>query len=329
LVTRLSLPNNDWSLTENHDIYSFCKRFFTEYQFDLIHMHSMQVLTCSVGVAANDLNIPYIVTLHDAWWLSRYMFLIDEFGNAVDPANPLSGGSAKGQDEIKTLLARDKTLRNVLKNAKMRLAVSQKFADLYMSAGVVDVQVHENIVEPFEVYERQPEPDGKIVLGFIGGMSKHKGYNLFRQALEEGEFENFKALVVDSSLYPGETYEVIWGKTKVKFIPKIKQDEIGKLYAQMDVLIAPSIWPESFGLVTREALMAGVWVISSMRGAIGDAVNNGQNGELMSDCTPCNLKNIISGINKIKFNPNFIPDEHSFHSYCKQLVQFYEQCYEK
>ena len=281
LVTRLSLPNNDWSAAENHDVYSFCKRFFTEYQFDLIHMHSMQVLTGSVGMAAKDLNIPYIVTLHDAWWLSRYMFLIDEFGNSVDPANPLSGGSVKSQDEIKALLTRDKILRDVLKNARTRLAVSQKFADLYMSAGVADVQVHENIVEPFEVYERQPDPDGKIVLGFIGGMSKHKGYHLFRQALEEGEFDNFKALVVDTSLNEGETHETIWGKTRVKFIPKVKQNEIGKLYAQMDVLVAPSIWPESFGLVTREAMMAGVWVIASDIGVIGEDVVEGENGNVI------------------------------------------------
>lgn len=293
LVTRLSLPNNDWTVPENQGVFNFCKRFFAEYQFDLIHMHSMQVLTASVAIAAKELNIPYIVTLHDAWWLSRYMFLIDEFGNAVDPANPLSGGSVKSQDEIKTLLARDKILRNVLKNAKLRLAVSQKFADLYMSAGVVDVQTHENIVEPFEVYERQPETDGKIVLGFIGGMSKHKGYHPFRQALEEGEFDNFKALVVDTSLNEGESHETIWGKTKVKFIPKVKQDEIGKLYAQMDVLVAPSIWPESFGLVTREAIMAGVWVIASDMGAIADIIINDSNGNVVP------LKEMVESIKNV------------------------------
>jgi len=324
LVTRLSLPSNDWFKADDEGVFNFCKRFFAEYQFDLIHMHSMQVLTGSVGIAAKELNIPYIVTLHDAWWLSRYMFLIDEFGEAVDPSNPLSGGSPKNKEETKALMHRDGVLRGVLSRAKSILAVSQKFADLYIQAGVEGVQVHENIVEPFEVFERKPEADGKIVLGFIGGMSKHKGYHLFRQALEEGDFSNFKALIVDTSLNDCESYETVWGKTKVKFIPKVKQGEIGKLYAQMDVLVAPSIWPESFGLVTREAIRAGVWVISSTRGAIGDSVINGQNGELISECTACDLKKIISGLNKTKQSINFISVQDSFGTYCKELVQFYE-----
>jgi glycosyltransferase involved in cell wall biosynthesis len=299
LVTRLSLPSNDWFKADDEGVFKFCKRFFAEYQFDLIHMHSMQVLTGSVGLAAKSMNIPYVVTLHDAWWLSRYMFLIDEFGEAVDPSNPLSGGSPKSKEETKALMYRDGVLRSVLRGAKSILAVSQKFADLYIQAGIKDVQVHDNIVEPFEVFERKPESDGKIVLGFIGGMSKHKGYHLFRQALEEGDFSNFKALIVDTSLNDGESYETVWGSTVVRFIPKVKQAEIGKLYAQMDVLVAPSIWPESFGLVTREAIRAGVWVIATNNGAIGECVEDAKNGYIMDDTQ--NLSHCLSRLHKSNF----------------------------
>ena len=45
-------------------------------------------------------------------------------------------------------------------------------------------------------------------------------------------------------------------------------DLMAHFYAEQDVLIAPSIWPESFGLVTREALSAGLWVIASDAGAL-------------------------------------------------------------
>jgi glycosyltransferase involved in cell wall biosynthesis len=33
---------------------------------------------------------------------------------------------------------------------------------------------------------------------------------------------------------------------------------VADLYAQIDVLLAPSTWPESYGLVSREALAANV-----------------------------------------------------------------------
>lgn len=326
LVTRLSLPSNDWGRAEDEGVLEFCKRFFAEYQFDLIHMHSMQVLTGSVGLAAQSLNIPYIVTLHDAWWLSRYMFLVDEFGNAVDPSDPLSGGSSKSNDESKFLIHRDKVLRGVLNGANTILAVSQKFADLYIKAGIKGVQVHENIVEPFEVFERISEADGKIVLGFIGGMSKHKGYHLFRQALEEGDFPNFKALIVDARLDECESYETVWGSTSVKFIPKVKQSEIGKLYAQMDVLVAPSIWPESFGLVTREAIRAGVWVIASDMGAIGDAIVEKKNGNIFHVHEMQSLNKLISQMGKFLNNHDCDLVEQSLDLYFKRLVKFYGEC---
>jgi glycosyltransferase involved in cell wall biosynthesis len=38
------------------------------------------------------------------------------------------------------------------------------------------------------------------------------------------------------------------------------------------------VWPESYGLVTREALALGLWVVASDRGAIGQDVVEGENG---------------------------------------------------
>ena len=49
---------------------------------------------------------------------------------------------------------------------------------------------------------------------------------------------------------------------------------MSQFYASQDVLIAPSIWPESFGLVTREALSAGLWVIASAAGALADPIRD-------------------------------------------------------
>jgi glycosyltransferase involved in cell wall biosynthesis len=54
--------------------------------------------------------------------------------------------------------------------------------------------------------------------------------------------------------------------------------EMQTLYTSQDVLIAPSIWPESFGLVTREALAAGLWVIASRAGALAEPIEHAVNG---------------------------------------------------
>jgi glycosyltransferase involved in cell wall biosynthesis len=61
----------------------------------------------------------------------------------------------------------------------------------------------------------------------------------------------------------------------VCFRGKLPQAEVAGLYRDIDVLIAPSVWPESYGLVVREALQAGCWVVTSDRGALGQDVDAG------------------------------------------------------
>ena len=73
----------------------------------------------------------------------------------------------------------------------------------------------------------------------------------------------------------------MWNTTPVLRIPRKPQSQIGALYGQFDVLLAPSIWPESFGLVTREAMALGLWVVASDRGAIAADVVEGETGHIV------------------------------------------------
>jgi glycosyltransferase involved in cell wall biosynthesis len=66
-------------------------------------------------------------------------------------------------------------------------------------------------------------------------------------------------------------------------------DRMQAFYASQDVLIAPSIWPESFGLVTREALAAGLWVIASRAGALAEPIQDGKNGWVVEPGSPQEL----------------------------------------
>ena len=53
---------------------------------------------------------------------------------------------------------------------------------------------------------------------------------------------------------------------------------MAKFYSGQDVLLAPSIWPESYGLVSRESLPAGLCVVASDIGALADPIRHGMNG---------------------------------------------------
>jgi glycosyltransferase involved in cell wall biosynthesis len=119
-------------------------------------------------------------------------------------------------------------------------------------------------------------------LAHIGGISRHKGYHLIRNAVLANAYSNLELLIVDHGMPPGTRRETKWGTTPVTFIGKVPQSTVAQLYRDIDVLLAPSIWPESYGLVTREAMACGNWVIASDRGAIGADVEEGVNGHRIS-----------------------------------------------
>ena len=124
----------------------------------------------------------------------------------------------------------------------------------------------------------------------------HKGYFLLRQALERGRYQNLDLLVMDHALPPGEVQHARWGATPVLITGRVPQEAVGALYGRFDVLCAPSLWPESFGLVAREAQHYGRWVIASALGAIGEDVTPGQNGWVVDVSGPEGLAAVLAQI---------------------------------
>ena len=92
--------------------------------------------------------------------------------------------------------------------------------------------------------------------------------------------------VIDHAKDEGYLHEEIWGATPVRLIGPLAQADMPEFYARQHVLLAPSLWPESFGLVTREALISGLWVVASDRGAIAEDVTPGINGFVVDVSSP-------------------------------------------
>jgi glycosyltransferase involved in cell wall biosynthesis len=94
----------------------------------------------------------------------------------------------------------------------------------------------------------------------------------------------------------GQTRIEQWGHTRVEVIGRVPHDRIGWLYGQFDVLVAPSFWPESFGLVTREAIAYHRWVVASNRGAMAKDVTPDGNGFVVDVSRPDALAEVLTRI---------------------------------
>lgn len=282
-VFRVSTPqeiNMDWRAANEMVARRFAQILRTHTP-DLVHIHCLQRLGVIVAETCKEFGIPYVVTLHDAWWLSDYPFLTDKNGRPVSVGSDFRVQKRLAGVAAETSLLRARRLREALTGAHERLAVSESFARIYRDCGI-ECQVIENGSSRIKPAARQVASDGRVHLCHVGGLEHHKGAYLIEAALRRYPYKNLHFTVVDLARGPGQETQTVWGTTPVTITGKMSTQEIAQFYARMNVLIAPSTWPESYGLVTREALAHGLWVIASDQGATADPVHAGENGFVVS-----------------------------------------------
>ncbi len=285
-VTSLSVGVNaevDWRY-QDAAVYEIFKQYLNFHCPDLIHFHSIQRLTASPLVVAKELGIPYIVTVHDAWWLGDRQFLIDNDGKECDPQlnDPII--AARYTDNINNSIIRRRYLAKYLNQAKALLTVSNFQAEQYRKNGFNQVKINRNGIKFQPPLPRKIVSPNKVRLGFAGGICTHKGYYFLKQAILSAALKNTELtiIVVDLDTVEGSVKQEKWGTTPVKFISKLPPEKMPEFFSNIDVLLAPSLWTESFGLITREAVQAGIWVVAANKGGLAEDIRPGIDGDVFS-----------------------------------------------
>ncbi|MBD9511393.1 glycosyltransferase [Ensifer sp. ENS10] len=297
LIVRLTCPQErDMDLRAfNPDHRGVFNAVIDAVKPDMIHFHCIQRLTATIVEVADERNIPFIVTLHDAWWISDHQFLVDKYGFLHLPTGDRLKDAVlhgRGADAF----VRQSQLAALLSRARARISVSEPFAEIYKAALIDDVSVIENGVSDLPRCDPRSR-NSAVHLGHIGGRSAHKGADLVEAVLRKSNFARLRLTMVDGNLRYGECWETKWGETPVRIIGPYPQSEVKGLYHDLDVLLAPSTWPESFGLVSREAENMGLWVVASKLGAISQNISHGENGFVVDVSSDRHLSQVLSEMN--------------------------------
>lgn len=318
--------NMDWHPKDNN-MKKLFEKFLDFEKPDTVHYHCVQRLSASIVEASLERKIPYFITLHDAWWISDFQFLVDPAGKVypnghIDPFEETMLPNNVTQEES---IKRKTYLKKLLKGTKKLFSVSQSFKELYEKNGINNIEVTKNgISSSIEWKEKDTALSDKVICAHIGSMSEHKGYDILKKAALNIEADNIEFLVIDHSKEDGYISKEMWGDVPVTFKGIVKQDSIVKLYTQIDVLFAPSIWPESFGLVTREAASCGCWIVASNLGGIGEDVTEGSG--FVIEPTVAELEKVLLAIDANKARYKSIAKGKEVHFADKQvekLVGYY------
>jgi phosphatidylinositol alpha-mannosyltransferase len=173
--------------------------------------------------------------------------------------------------------------RRVLNRLHVRIAVSEAaawtgrrwFGGHYrVIPNGVDVdaaQAHRGAIKP---------DDGVLRIAFVGQSVERKGLPLLLRAFEAlREHIPTELTVIGPS--PEELAPLMLDSTGVTALGKVDEDEKRRVLEHADVLCAPSLGGESFGMVLTEAFAAGTPVIASDIAGYRDVVRDGVDGLLV------------------------------------------------
>jgi len=265
-------------------------RFVDDFNPRLVHVHHLSGHAISlVGVAARR-GIPILYQVQD-WWAPCAR------ANLLDAQRRLCSGPGAGKCSACLPLTglppapllnralytyRAAAMRRALHKADAFVMGSRFIHQSYLDLGSLqglrpEVQVH---VIPYGV---EIPPDGPpphppriagepLRFGMIGSIQPHKGVHVAVAAFHD--IDPARATLTiwgDPAIDPGYTrqLEALRGAgTEIR--DRFADAQKAAVFAAIDVLLVPSLGLESFGLVAREAMLYGVPVLASNRGALAD-----------------------------------------------------------
>lgn len=251
---------------------------------DVVHLHCVQGLSASIADACLLAGVPYVVTLHDAWWICERQFMVNSNDRYCGQKKIDLSICATCVPNIAFTRFRNEYLRRVLDNASLLLAPSEFFRQLYISNGFPENKVRVNrngVAAPVQISRSS---SSKIRFAFVGGIGPIKGLDQIRRAFEELSQTNYELVLVDNTLNLGfSSLDVSDWKVSgdIRVSKAYKQSELDEFFTDIDVLLFPSQWKESFGLTVREALIRHVWVIANDAGGAVEDIQPGINGDVL------------------------------------------------
>lgn len=185
---------------------------------------------------------------------------------------------------VASLAARKDLFFDALRRADRLIAPSRALADVYVRCGIdpgsISVAPH-GVAVP-RTFERR-ETHNPLRFGFIGS-HRVKGLLMLLRVFAKIAPGSAELLAyTDLSRYEPGMRRKIAAHIRlpgIRIMGGFDPAEADTCYESFDVLVAPSIWAEPFGLVAAEAIARGVPVIAADSSGFEETVRDGVNGLL-------------------------------------------------
>ena len=134
-----------------------------------------------------------------------------------------------------------------------------------------------------EALEKRPDPEGRVRFGFVGSLVWYKGGEVMIRAM--GKLAGAPAVLrvygdfrPEQDAHHRELAEL--AGDNVQFMGRFDNARLSEVYAEIDVLVVPSIWFENSPITIHEAYLTETPVLASNIGGMAEYVRDGVDGLL-------------------------------------------------
>ncbi len=279
----LLLQNNPIHKFNNIEVIEPFDMVLETVQPDIVHFHAIQNMGLQMVSSCQRMNIPYIVTLHDTWWLCNRTFMFKSdykycFQEKIDlNVCRYCDPNASYLNERLILM------KEALSGASLLLSPSKSHRELYVANDIdpEKIVVNRNGVNKPKKKRIKRPANAPLRFGFVSGDEIVKGFFFVFDVFRTLQRSDWQLTIVDSKVnmgYPPINVKSWNVKGKIKTVLPYNVDTIDDFFNNIDVLLFPSQLKESYGLTVREALLRDVWVVCTSPGAQAEDVRDGVNG---------------------------------------------------
>jgi len=208
----------------------------------------------------------------------------------VGAARTLANGSgdawSRRAEEYLDLRAREEVVPGAYAAADLRVSPSRFLRDRLLASGRFDP--HDFVysdngmrTDHVRALAKRPDPEGRVRFGFVGSLVWYKGGEVLLRAMRRLAGRP-AVLHVHGDFRPDEdphhaALAALAGEN-VRFLGRFDNERLSDVYAELDVLVVPSVWWENSPITIHEAFLAHTPVVASDIGGMAEYVQHGQSG---------------------------------------------------
>lgn len=262
---------------------------------DLVHvMHAMKLSASALNIC-DMLQIPFIVTLCDFWFICpRHTLLKWNLDLCNGPLHRLYcvrcvqdlHGFAKYPHllrDLPFLTKRNTFIREALLKARRIIALSEFQKKMHVQNGI-PVYRMEVIPHGPDQFEHEPEihmPERPYCIGYIGSIVEHKGVHILLEAFTQIPDADIRCEIygaMNDSPYITRIRRLAEHDSRIQFMGTFDLSNMLNVLDKIDVLAVPSLWYENAPLVVKSALQSGIPVLCHDIGSFSEMIIQNKSG---------------------------------------------------